>query len=206
MTTKAVATKKRILESAKAEFMERGFSGASLRVIAKNAGVTTGALYGSFADKDALFDALVGEHIAYFYREFTTAQIAFQNLDDDKQVETMHTHSAHALFGLIGYVYDHFDAFSLALCHSTGSKYETWLEPIIAMEEESTKCFIATIRQGGYPVKDISDQLIHILCTGFFHDVMETVAHNMDRETAIRHIALLCDFTTAGWDRLLGIP
>lgn len=35
-----------IHNAAKAEFMEKGFREASLRNIAKSAGVTTGALYG----------------------------------------------------------------------------------------------------------------------------------------------------------------
>ena len=37
-----------ILNSAKAEFLEKGFKDASLRNIAKQAGVTTGAIYGYF--------------------------------------------------------------------------------------------------------------------------------------------------------------
>ena len=37
------------------EFTEKGFQGASLRQIVKQAGVTTGALYGYFSSKEALF-------------------------------------------------------------------------------------------------------------------------------------------------------
>ena len=40
-----------ILKCAKAEFLEKGFKDASLRTIAKQAGVTTGAIYGYFKDK-----------------------------------------------------------------------------------------------------------------------------------------------------------
>ena len=38
-------TRKHLLECAKAEFMEKGFTKASLRSICTKAGVTTGALY-----------------------------------------------------------------------------------------------------------------------------------------------------------------
>lgn len=38
-------TKEKLLASAKAEFMEKGYAKASLRKICANAGVTTGALY-----------------------------------------------------------------------------------------------------------------------------------------------------------------
>ena len=52
-------TEKRILETAKKEFLERGFQGTSMRRIAALAGVTTGALYGYFASKEDIFDSLV---------------------------------------------------------------------------------------------------------------------------------------------------
>ena len=48
-------TVRKLSDSAKKEFMEKGFMKASLRNICKNAGVTTGALYFFFKDKDALF-------------------------------------------------------------------------------------------------------------------------------------------------------
>ena len=47
-----------ILEASRKEFMEYGYEKASLRRIAKEASVTTGAIYGYFAGKDALFAAL----------------------------------------------------------------------------------------------------------------------------------------------------
>ena len=52
-------TKEKLLASAEHEFMEKGYQGASLRNICKNAGVTTGALYFFFKDKDDIFASLV---------------------------------------------------------------------------------------------------------------------------------------------------
>ena len=48
-------TLERIQEAAMTEFLDKGFLGASLRQIVKNAGVTTGAFYGYFSSKEALF-------------------------------------------------------------------------------------------------------------------------------------------------------
>lgn len=48
-------TRTRLLESVAAEFSQYGFQKASLRRICTNAGVTTGALYFFFQDKDDLF-------------------------------------------------------------------------------------------------------------------------------------------------------
>ena len=54
----------RIHQAAVDEFLEKGFTDASLRQIVKNAGVTTGAFYGYYSSKEALFTALVEPHVA----------------------------------------------------------------------------------------------------------------------------------------------
>ena len=65
MAESSLETKQKLLESAKKEFLEKGFMNASLRTIAANAGVTTGAMYRHFKDKDAFFCALVDDVIDY---------------------------------------------------------------------------------------------------------------------------------------------
>ena len=57
-------TKKKLIECAKKEFIEKGFMKASLRNICKNAGVTTGAMYFFFKDKEELFESVVGSQLA----------------------------------------------------------------------------------------------------------------------------------------------
>ena len=48
MEEKSTATLEKIQQAAMDEFAEKGFLGASLRQIVKQAGVTTGAFYGYF--------------------------------------------------------------------------------------------------------------------------------------------------------------
>ena len=55
----SVETKQRILAAAEAEFSACGFQGASLRRICSAAGVTTGALYFFFRNKEDLFQTLL---------------------------------------------------------------------------------------------------------------------------------------------------
>ena len=54
-------TKERLLACAKKEFAAKGYAKASLRAICREAGVTTGALYFFFQDKDDLFCSLVSD-------------------------------------------------------------------------------------------------------------------------------------------------
>lgn len=65
MSESECSTLETILAVASREFLQKGFQGASLRSIVKQAGVTTGAFYGYFKSKEELFDALVKEHDTY---------------------------------------------------------------------------------------------------------------------------------------------
>ena len=53
------STREKILAAGLDEFQSKGFLAASLRNIVKATGVTTGAFYGYFSSKEALFAALV---------------------------------------------------------------------------------------------------------------------------------------------------
>lgn len=53
--------RRQILDGARKVFMDLGFDGASMNEIARAAGVSKGTLYVYFADKHALFEALIAE-------------------------------------------------------------------------------------------------------------------------------------------------
>jgi AcrR family transcriptional regulator len=52
-----------VLEAAADEFVERGYAGASLQAIARRAGLTRGAVYWNFQNKQELFLTLLDERI-----------------------------------------------------------------------------------------------------------------------------------------------
>lgn len=56
--------RQKILDSAMALFRERGFEAATLRDIAKGAGLSTGALFANFADKNEIFLIVVEQENA----------------------------------------------------------------------------------------------------------------------------------------------
>jgi AcrR family transcriptional regulator len=54
----------RLLEAAGTVFAQKGFAAASVEDVARQAGLTKGAIYSNFASKDELFFALLGDHVA----------------------------------------------------------------------------------------------------------------------------------------------
>ena len=52
------STKKHILESAYLLFVDRGFSGSSMREIAENAGIKAASIYNHYDNKEQIFEAV----------------------------------------------------------------------------------------------------------------------------------------------------
>lgn len=64
LTRRALAkqqTREKVLLAAREMFIERGYDGATIRDIARAAGMSTGAVFASFTDKTELFDAILSE-------------------------------------------------------------------------------------------------------------------------------------------------
>ena len=67
LTRRALAkqqTREKVLRAAREMFIERGYEGATIRDIARAAGMSTGAVFASFADKPELFDAILSDDFA----------------------------------------------------------------------------------------------------------------------------------------------
>ena len=129
MEEKSSATLEKIQEAALAEFLDKGFQGASLRQIVKNAGVTTGAFYGYFSSKEALFNALVEPHAAALMGKFMEAQITFAELPEEEQPSHMGVESATYLDWMVDYICANREPVKLLLTRSpvTSTLSTTWL-------------------------------------------------------------------------------
>ena len=73
--------RRQILDGASKVFMDLGFDGASMGEIARAAGVSKGTLYVYFADKSALFEAILEEEALQY------GQVVF-NFDPARDAET----------------------------------------------------------------------------------------------------------------------
>lgn len=104
MLTTETGTQTRILAAAKTEFLEKGFRNASLRTIVKLAGVTTGAFYGYYSNKEALFSALVEPHAAAIMGKFMQVQDHFAQLPDEEQMQQMGMESGACFDWMIDYL------------------------------------------------------------------------------------------------------
>ena len=59
-----IRTRQKVLDAARSLFAERGYEPATIRDIAKGAGMSTGAVFANFQDKAELFEAVLTEDMA----------------------------------------------------------------------------------------------------------------------------------------------
>ncbi|MDB5432084.1 MAG: transcriptional regulator, TetR family [Caulobacter sp.] len=75
-------TREKVLAAARQLFVEHGYEAATIRDIAKAAGMSTGAVFASFSDKAELFDEILIEDFNAVYEPMTQAVAVAANVDD----------------------------------------------------------------------------------------------------------------------------
>ena len=145
----AESTLTRIHQAAKAEFLEKGFRGASLRNIVKSVGMTTGAFYGYYKSKEELFEALVGEPHDYLIGRFKDAQREFAQLPHEQQPEVMGDISGLCMYDMLHYAYAHLEECKLILCCSEGTRFSGLIDEMVEIEVESTHTYLAVLNELG---------------------------------------------------------
>lgn len=204
MEEKSNGTLEKIHEAAMAEFLDKGFQGASLRQIVKNAGVTTGAFYGYFSSKEALFASIVEPHAAALMGRFMEAQTSFSELPEQEQPEHMGLESSQCVNWMVDYICDHREPVKLLLCKAEGTSYEHFVHNMVEVEVEYTLRYMDVLRRLGREVPELSQSLCHIIASGMFNGLFEIVVHDMPKEQALRDVGQFRTFYTGGWLKLMG--
>jgi AcrR family transcriptional regulator len=195
----------RILESAKKEFLDKGYIDASLRTIAANAGTSTNSIYVRFRDKEGLFSAIVEPVMNGLLSMFRDVQETFHNYDKEVQRSEMGTYSENEMMHMIDYIYDHMDTFHLLLDASHGTKFQNFVDEFVRVETEYTyKWLVAT----GYKIEMdnyLTRNLLHIVNTSYFEGIFEVIRHDMEREEAKKYVNILGKYNHEGFRAILNM-
>ena len=192
----------RIISAATQEFLEKGFQNASTRSIAARAGMTSGGLYRHFQDKEDMFAALVEPALkefrlwmeAHIRRGYSGALSGdFSAMWKDNEVDMIRE-----------VVYPNLDAFRLILCCSQGTRYENFVDNLVKEHQAIMMEVFENLRAQGVPVKDVSEEELHILMSAYTTAMFEPIAHNYSLEKAMHHLKTIEDFFLPGWHDLMG--
>lgn len=205
MAKKAEETQRNILLTAKRHFLSDGLTGASLRNIVKDAGLTTGAFYKYYPTKEALFDALTDPYLEHIYEIYDQVVSEFEKLSADDQTKNMASISDEGMEQMLDYAYDHYDNFKLLLKCGDSGKYEDFIHGMVDREIKSSHRYLEKMKEDGVEVPVVDDSLMHMIYTGFFSSIFQIIEHDIDRITAKENIKQLKQFNIGGWERLWNV-
>lgn len=204
MEKKTEDVAERIIRCAREEFLEKGFTKASLRVIASKADTTTGSIYSRFGGKEELYEAIVKPAADYVTQMFQDIQENFHQMETVTQKEIMDDYTVSGMEQMLDYIYDHFEEFRLLLASSQGSRLQDFVEHLVELETEYTCRFMEDM---GMSAENgvMTGDFMHIMNKALFESFFEVVRHNMPKEKAVCYIRMLAKYHSAGWEAIFSM-
>lgn len=192
-------TKENLLLEAKEEFLEKGYMKASLRNICKKAGVTTGALYFFFKDKEDLFGTIVKEPLEKLYKTMKEHyDMELNDINNTIEMNRDFSEDMKASMIILDYMYQYKEEFLLVLTKAQGSKYENRLEEIIKMNEKHYRLLADRIALK-YKKERLDDYTIRWITQILIFSFTEPIIHGINKEEAIKQLNIRMKFIIGGW-------
>ena len=187
--------REQLIEAAKREFLEKGYNKASLRNICAHAGVTTGALYFFFKNKEELFAEIVDGPlrglrglIVQHFREDSEIMSGIATLND---IDMDHSNESDMF---IEYIYCHRDSFILLLNSSENTVYENCVDEFVEMLEKAVPMMMSGMK--GYTCDAyMSHWMAHLTIDAFIN----VIRHIEDAEEAKRRMRPILNYLVKGW-------
>ena len=183
----------RILESARAEFMNFGFEKASLKSICEQAGITTGALYKRYAGKEDLFCAVVEptrRDLEQVYQERAMTDLLPAQSDDD--LVRSWDMAPETMMWWFRFLQDRRDGFLLLISRAAGTRYENFQHDWVEKMTEATYLWWKEAFDRGLCTVEVTKQEMHCLLTSFWSSVYEPFIHGFTYEEIKVHSELCC--------------
>lgn len=195
-------TRDLILKKAKQEFMTKGYEKASLRQIASRCNLTTGAIYGLFANKEELFGALVKEDLEMMQKSFLSMDRSFQeNLPKRDPLSFMKEFAKLEAKEMVKIFVKYRDTIRLVAFYSQGSSYEGALNFYYLLEKQENLAFFEKMK--GRKATYMEKQWIDVISESFLNGLLQ-IFHKRRSEGEIdEFISLQVCFYANGWDAVL---
>ena len=191
-------TRAKILRAAKQEFFTNGFADTNVRAIAEKAGVTTGALYNLFNNKDGIFEALVSGVFDEFLNTMSHSDLLeLQHFGmKTSDLSSITELSQRRFLKMVDFFYDNWDAMKLIVCCSKGSSYERIFDKAIDLIDRKT---LQWLKQDGVKLSRRIRFFIHVMVTISFENLKEIFYHNLKKSEAVEYVLDFNVYHCAGW-------
>lgn len=198
------ASHQKIVPAAKKEFLEKGFEKASMRSIAEAVGMTSAGLYRHFADKEAMFTALVQPLLSRLDEVYDSIKTDNYDWLEKEDLDSMWKNNQE-IFYFLDLIYEYYDEFKLLVCCSSGTCHENFVHDFVMREQRETLAFMEAAKAKGIPVNEIRPQELHMLLSAYVSAIFEIVNHDFTKEDATHYLETLRKFFYPGWRAVLGL-
>lgn len=204
-------TKLRLLKCGMKEFSDKGYMKASLRNICKEAGVTTGALYFFFKDKEDLFGSIVHDPLSelqelleshfkeeleasykIYNGEITIPEVpSIEGYEDDMEIAVR----------VVKLLFKHKKAFELLLTKAQGSAFENYPDQMVKLVEKHYLKMFAVMK--GYGSADEITKEDEFIVHWMSHDQIDifihVLTHCKTQEQALSNMRNMMAYIIGGW-------
>lgn len=177
----------RLIESARKHFSEKGFLGAQLSDICRDAGVTTGAVYKRYKGKEELFEAIVKDTVDTMNNVLEEAKkMSPVGLSDEELVDVW-TNTEDNTKIWYDRLIEMKDGLEILLKCSDGTKYshfhDEWLEKMSDVDYE----YLKELQKRGLADKTVSRLEMHVMVSAMWQLYSEPIIHGMSDEEVEHH-------------------
>lgn len=193
-----------ILKSGKVNFLNYGYERANLRKICKDAGVTTGAFYKYFKDKEALFATLVeplAREVLDLYSKFEYK--SFRSIGEGHLKDLAEINIKGSIDTAI-YIFKKKDIFELLVYKAYGTKYDNFIEKLVEMEDLNRNKILKEVLKDNYKYLNISEKSMHVLNHAYINALCEIIIHSDNLEEVRQNSKIVAEFFREGWKEIQG--
>lgn len=182
-------TIEKIKQAALEEFYTNGYAKASLRTICNRAGVTTGAMYFSFENKEALFQAILQPLVESYEKMLARCmQIELEDSSEGADVDVL----------LMQFILKHRKEAIVIMEKAQGSCYEGFRDRIEQMMQQSFQAYYQSRLETPPDMR-----LIRILAKQRLDSCLEIVKEDYDMEYSLYLVKQVGIYAEGGTDRLI---
>ena len=202
MQVKKEDIKEKIMRSARREFLEHGYAEASLRVIAEKEGLTKGAVYAYFENKDALFCELAAPAVNLIKSAFQHGQCYYASKTKDVLFDSYEV-TIQSFKSCAQAVFDNYESFKLLLFCSAGSSLQDYKERIIQLYAQNFyKVLSFFTKTESCHEGAMNEMFVHTLATTYVSFLEEIVLHEPERKEVDDYVEQMAIFVHSGIEKL----
>lgn len=186
------------------EFLEKGYENASVRSIGARAGMTSAGLYRHYADKEAMFNAMVEPLLADIERWVNHhVKNQYDRLNHD--VPGNEICGDNFLDMVREVILPRREEFILLMMKSSGTRHENFLHDFVVVNQQHVMEALKYLKEKGYPTMDVGEEELHMLLSAYVTACFEPVIHNYDGEKVDKYLNTVQAFFMPGWMKIMGI-